>query len=53
MNGNKLQRGLLRFWNDWGRPILLAVVIVLPLRASIADWYEVPLGFDAADDSGR
>ena len=44
MNGNKLQRGLVRLWNEWGRPILLAVVIVLPLRASIADWYEVPSG---------
>jgi signal peptidase I len=34
----------LRFWQEWGKAALIAVVIVLPLRSSIADWYEVPTG---------
>ncbi|HEY3294002.1 MAG TPA: signal peptidase I [bacterium] len=34
----------LRLCREWGKAALLAVVIVLPLRSSIADWYEVPTG---------
>jgi signal peptidase I len=34
----------LRLFREWGKAALLAVVIVLPLRSSIADWYEVPTG---------
>jgi signal peptidase I len=33
-----------RFWREWGKAALIALVIVLPLRSSIADWYEVPTG---------
>lgn len=32
------------FWEEWVRPILLVVAIILPLRSSIADWYDVPTG---------
>ncbi len=38
------KRILKRFWNEWGRPILVAVAIVTPLRSSLADWNDVPTG---------
>jgi len=34
----------LRLCKEWGKAALIALVIVLPLRSSIADWYEVPTG---------
>jgi signal peptidase I len=41
---NKLRNAALWFWREWGKPILLALIVVLPLRSSIADWYDVPTG---------
>jgi signal peptidase I len=29
---------------EWGKAAFIAVVVLLPLRSSIADWYEVPTG---------
>jgi len=34
----------LRLVREWGKAALIAVVVVLPFRSSIADWYEVPTG---------
>ena len=34
----------LRLTREWGKAALVALAIVLPLRSSIADWYEVPTG---------
>jgi signal peptidase I len=41
---SKLEQSALWLWREWGRPILLALIVVLPLRSSIADWYDVPTG---------
>jgi signal peptidase I len=37
-------RGLKWLWREWVWPILLVVAIVMPLRSSIADWYDIPSG---------
>jgi signal peptidase I len=44
MQDNKVKYWSLRIWREWGRPLLFAVAIIVPLRASIADWYDVPTG---------
>lgn len=31
-------------WNEWLKPILVVMAIILPFRSAIADWYEVPSG---------
>jgi signal peptidase I len=31
-------------WNEWLKPILVVMAIILPFRSAIADWYEVPTG---------
>jgi signal peptidase I len=31
-------------WNEWLKPILVVMTIILPFRSAIADWYEVPSG---------
>lgn len=33
-----------RFARNWGLPILLAIVILTPIRSSVADWNDVPTG---------
>ncbi|QDU59691.1 Signal peptidase I P [Planctomycetes bacterium Pan216] len=33
-----------RFWRDWGKPIVLAMLLVGTVRSAIADWYIVPTG---------
>jgi len=38
------RRGLNWLWREWVWPILLVVAIVMPLRSSIADWYDIPSG---------
>ncbi len=31
-----------RLWNEWAKPILLAVVILSTFRSAVADWNDVP-----------
>lgn len=38
------RRGWAWFWREWIRPSLLILAIIVPLRSSIADWYDVPSG---------
>jgi signal peptidase I len=33
-----------RLWYEWIRPLIIVLAVVLPLRSSIADWYDVPTG---------
>jgi signal peptidase I len=44
MASKSLRDRALWLWREWARPFLFALAIVLPLRSSIADWYEVPTG---------
>jgi signal peptidase I len=44
MAGKSLRDRALWLWREWARPFLVALAIILPLRSSIADWYEVPTG---------
>jgi len=34
--------GFRRLWHEWGKPILLAVVLLGSFRSAIADWNDVP-----------
>lgn len=43
MNKN-LKIKLTRLWKNWGTPILLTVIILTPIRSSLADWNDVPTG---------
>lgn len=36
--------GFCRFAHDWVRPLVLALLILAPIRSSIADWNDVPSG---------
>lgn len=38
------QRWFYRFAKDWVRPLVLALLILTPIRSSIADWNDVPSG---------
>jgi signal peptidase I len=40
----KTRRGWAWFWREWIRPSLIILAIIVPLRSSIADWYDVPTG---------
>ena len=40
----KPRRNFVWFWQEWIRPSLIILAIVVPLRSSIADWYDVPTG---------
>ena len=31
-------------WKEWGAPLLIVAVIVIPVKTSLADWYWVPSG---------
>jgi signal peptidase I len=44
MADKKISQWLWWFWREWGRPLLYAIAVIAPLRASIADWYDVPTG---------
>jgi len=33
---------LKRFWNEWAKPILIAVVVLFSFRSAVADWNDVP-----------
>ena len=33
-----------RFWYSWGKDILWVLLILVPIRSSIADWNDVPTG---------
>jgi signal peptidase I len=41
---SRLPRPVQWLWTEWVRPLLVVLIIVLPLRSSIADWYQVPTG---------
>jgi signal peptidase I len=41
---SRLPRPVQWLWTEWIRPLLLVLIIVLPFRSSIADWYQVPTG---------
>ena len=43
MKAQRLGRLLKRSW-DWGKPILVVVVVVTSLRSAVADWNDVPTG---------
>ena len=40
----KWKNRLVNFWKEWGRGLLLVLAIMIPLRASLADWNDVPTG---------
>lgn len=42
--GEEPIRRFKRFARDWIRPLLLALIILTPVRSSIADWNDVPTG---------
>jgi signal peptidase I len=44
MEEKKSSSWLRRFWNEWGKPFIVVVVIVSTLRSAIADWNDVPTG---------
>ena len=44
MADKKISQWLWWLWREWGRPLLYAIAVIAPLRASIADWYDVPTG---------
>lgn len=33
-----------RFWYGWGKDVLFVLLILVPIRSSIADWNDVPTG---------
>lgn len=35
---------LLRFWREWGKPLLIIVLTVASFRSLVADWNDVPTG---------
>ena len=35
---------LWRLWRDWGKPIVVVVVVLSALRSAVADWNDVPTG---------
>ena len=35
---------LARFWRDWGKPVLMVVLVLCSLRSAVADWNDVPTG---------
>lgn len=35
---------LARLWRDWGKPILIVVIVATSFRSAIADWNDVPTG---------
>ena len=41
---DKPRRNWAWFWREWIRPSLVVLAIIVPLRSSIADWYDVPTG---------
>lgn len=40
----KRKAKLLRLWRNWGKPILMVVVVLGTVRGAMADWYVVPTG---------
>jgi signal peptidase I len=35
---------LRKAWQDWCKPFLLALMVILPFRSAVADWNDVPTG---------
>ncbi|MDM8006228.1 MAG: signal peptidase I [Phycisphaerae bacterium] len=33
-----------RMWRDWVKPILTVLLVLAPIKSSVADWYDVPTG---------
>jgi signal peptidase I len=42
--GARKEDGLLRFWREWGKPLLIIVLTVASFRSLVADWNDVPTG---------
>ena len=35
---------LIRLWREWGRPLLVVLVVLTTFRSAVADWNDVPSG---------
>jgi len=44
MMSKDLKNKLVHFWQAWGVPILIAVVVATSFKSAIADWNDVPTG---------
>jgi len=40
----KLKARLLSLWRNWGKPLLVVIVVLSTLRSAVADWHDVPTG---------
>jgi len=40
----RLQRRWHLFWREWGRPLLIIVLVMGSFRSAVADWNDVPTG---------
>jgi len=40
----KLKARLLGLWRNWGKPLLVVIVVLSTLRSAVADWHDVPTG---------
>ncbi len=39
-----LKTKLVRFWNSWGKLLLVTILLVTSFRSAVADWNDVPTG---------
>jgi signal peptidase I len=44
MTVSAVRRGLVRWWRDWVRSLLVVVLLATSFRSAVADWNDVPSG---------
>jgi signal peptidase I len=41
---NKVKQGLLKFWRNWVKPLVVVLIVLGAFRSAVADWNDVPTG---------
>lgn len=44
MKIEKAKTKLVRFWNSWGKILLITILLITSFRSAVADWNDVPTG---------